>query len=148
MIADPLANVNRWRAEIGLTPVDNDSLASVTQPIIVDGETAIYTPAIPDTAKAEESAAAQATLAVDGSAGQSCLVLQNEGGPRPRRRPTAAFKDFLNRSDSRPTVEQPMATSELCAPRALLARPCPRQRPSPIRGTSPCAPSRCSPRCG
>src|SRR4029079_10792717 len=54
MISDPLGNINRWRGEIGLSPLTKEALASATQPIEIDGQQATYAPMIPDTIRQEE----------------------------------------------------------------------------------------------
>ena len=48
MIADPLANVNRWRSEVGLEPLTADDLAAATKPIEIAGLQASYVEAIPE----------------------------------------------------------------------------------------------------
>jgi hypothetical protein len=63
MITDPLANVNRWRRDIGLPPVDKDSIEQVTRPILVDGQAATYMPGIPAADQPSESQSKLATLA-------------------------------------------------------------------------------------
>lgn len=45
-----LANVNRWRQQIGLGPVDEAGLAEVTEPIQVDGEAATLVDLVPPNA--------------------------------------------------------------------------------------------------
>jgi hypothetical protein len=56
LVADPLANVNRWRSEVGLEPLAADDLSAATEPITVDGLQAIYMEAIPPAALGEETA--------------------------------------------------------------------------------------------
>ena len=63
MVADQLANVNRWRSEVGMDPLTADELSAATEPIKVDSFQAIYMEAIPDAAKGEESTALRGTLA-------------------------------------------------------------------------------------
>jgi hypothetical protein len=63
MIADPLANVNRWRREVGLAEIDKDQLEGSMESIDVDGTAASYVRLTPDAAKPEESQAERATLA-------------------------------------------------------------------------------------
>jgi hypothetical protein len=63
MMADPLANVNRWRGEVGLPQVTEDDLPHVTESIKIDGQTATLVDAIPDAGKPQESQADRGTLA-------------------------------------------------------------------------------------
>jgi hypothetical protein len=63
MMADPLANVNRWRAEVGLPQVTQDELSHVTEPIDVGGQPATLVDAVPDASKPQESQSDQGTLA-------------------------------------------------------------------------------------
>jgi hypothetical protein len=62
-IADPLQNVNRWRTEIGLAPVTQEQIGDIVKKIEVDGKPSDYAELIPDSAKPEESQAAEATIA-------------------------------------------------------------------------------------
>ena len=95
MIADPLANVNRWRAEIGLAPVDKAALAKITQSIVVDGQAATYMPAIPDASKTEESAAGQATLGAMVPHGDRVWFFKIKGDRDLVAAEQERFKDFL-----------------------------------------------------
>jgi hypothetical protein len=63
MMADPLANVNRWRGEVGLPQVTEDELPHVTESILIDGQTATLVDAVPDSGKPQESQADRGTLA-------------------------------------------------------------------------------------
>ena len=64
MIADPLANVNRWRSEVGLEPFAADSLSAATESIEIASLQATYVEAIlPNASKSQESNADHATLA-------------------------------------------------------------------------------------
>ena len=69
MIADPLANVNRWRSEVGLEPLAADDLSAATEPIQVDSFQAIYVEAIPDASKSQEPNADRGTLAAMATGG-------------------------------------------------------------------------------
>jgi hypothetical protein len=95
MITDPVANVNRWRGEIGLAPIDKDSLAKVTEPIEVDGQAATYMAAIPDAAKAEESQAREATLAAMVPEGNRIWFFKLKGDRDLVAAEQEHFKDFL-----------------------------------------------------
>ncbi len=63
LMADPLANVNRWRSEVGLAPLAADDLSAATAQIQVDRFQAIYVEAIPDVSKSDEPSADRGTLA-------------------------------------------------------------------------------------
>jgi hypothetical protein len=62
MLADPLANVNRWRGEVGLKPLAADDLPAALEPIEIAGLQANYVEAVPD-AKSNEPNADRGTLA-------------------------------------------------------------------------------------
>jgi hypothetical protein len=61
-IADPLANVNRWRGEVGLAPISSDELDGNVQKIEVDGNQAIYAAMIPGSDR-PQTQASRATVA-------------------------------------------------------------------------------------
>lgn len=63
MIADPLANLNRWRREVGLAPIDAATLDEAVGEIDVDGQSGSYFAILPDVDNEEESMAERATLA-------------------------------------------------------------------------------------
>jgi hypothetical protein len=62
-IADPLANVNRWRDDLRMNEITQDALASVVTEIEIDGQSASFVRLIPNPEKPEESQLDQATLA-------------------------------------------------------------------------------------
>jgi hypothetical protein len=62
MIGDPLSNINRWRGEVGLEPIQQDKLAANSESIQIDGKPAMFAAMIPD-AKGDQSKDAPATLA-------------------------------------------------------------------------------------
>jgi hypothetical protein len=62
-IAEPLANVNRWRTELGLGEITADALAGVTEQIEIDGQPATLVRLLPDPEKPDELQATEATLA-------------------------------------------------------------------------------------
>ena len=95
MIADPLVNINRWRAEIGLTPIEKEGLANVTQPIEIDGQKATYAPMIPDTAKQEESKSKEATLAAIVKTGDQVWFIKMRGERELVKKHQDEFKAFL-----------------------------------------------------
>ena len=62
-IAEPLANVNRWRTELGLGQITADALTGVTEEIEISGQPATLVRLVPDPEKPAESQATEATLA-------------------------------------------------------------------------------------
>jgi hypothetical protein len=60
MMSDPVANVGRWRREVGLPPLSDDETKATMQPIEIDGTKATFVAAVPD---AGQSQANLATLA-------------------------------------------------------------------------------------
>jgi hypothetical protein len=95
MITDPLENVNRWRGEIGLAGIDKDSLAKVTEPILVDGQAALYMSAIPDASKSEESQSKLATLAAMVPDGNHIWFIKMTGNRDLVAAEQERFKSFL-----------------------------------------------------
>jgi hypothetical protein len=63
MMADPIANVKRWRGEVGLPPISDAELAKTIEPIEVGGVEAKFVDAVPDRAQANQSQAQEGTLA-------------------------------------------------------------------------------------
>lgn len=63
MIADPLANLNRWRGEIGLQAVPQDALESVVETIEIAGQPGQFFRVVPDPTQDSESQVEEATLA-------------------------------------------------------------------------------------
>ena len=95
MISEPLDNINRWRGEIGLTPLTKESLAAAIQPIEIDGKQATYAPMIPDTAKQEESQAKEATLAAILKTGDQVWFAKMRGERELVKKHEDEFKAFL-----------------------------------------------------
>lgn len=92
MIADPLQNVNRWRGEVGLTPVKPEELGKATESIDVDGTTATYVPAIPDAANSQSNLAELAAMIKNGD---QIWFLKLKGDRDVVVAQEAAFKNFL-----------------------------------------------------
>ena len=63
MMGDPVANVNRWRGEVGLAPLDDAKVNSSLEPIDIDGDIAQLVVALPDPAEPQESKVERGTLA-------------------------------------------------------------------------------------
>jgi hypothetical protein len=78
-IAEPLANVNRWRTELGLGQITADALSGVTEEIEIDGQPATLVRLVPDPQKPEESQATEATLAALVKTGDQVWFLKMRG---------------------------------------------------------------------
>jgi hypothetical protein len=63
LMTDPLANVNRWRGEVGLGKIEENQLDEITESIEIDGQPAKYVRLVPDVSKPEESKIEKATIA-------------------------------------------------------------------------------------
>lgn len=96
MVADPSANVNRWRGEVGLEPLAANDLSAGTQAIKVDSFQAIYMEAIPDAAKGEESTADRGTLAAMANGGEVVWFIKITGDIDIVVAQRERFKSFLN----------------------------------------------------
>lgn len=95
MISEPLDNINRWRGEIGLSPLTKESLAAAIQPIEIDGKQATYAPMIPDPAKQEETQAKEATLAAILKTGDQVWFVKMRGERELVKKHEDEFKAFL-----------------------------------------------------
>jgi hypothetical protein len=62
-IADVLSNLNRWRIELGLAPVEEKDLAAATEKIEIDGLAGTLVDAMPDASLPAESRTTDSTLA-------------------------------------------------------------------------------------
>jgi hypothetical protein len=63
LMTDPLANVNRWRGEVGLARIEEAQIDESTESIEIGGQPAKYVRLVPDPSKPEESKIEKATLA-------------------------------------------------------------------------------------
>jgi hypothetical protein len=95
MMADPLANVNRWRGEVGLPPTTAEELANVTEPIEIDGQKATFVDAVPDASKQTESKADRGTLAAMLNTGDTVWFFKMTGDRDLIANERDRFKDFL-----------------------------------------------------
>jgi len=68
-IGNALENINRWRGEIGLTPIKQEQVAALVQKIAVGGKPSEYVELLPDAANPAESQAGKATFAASVPAG-------------------------------------------------------------------------------
>jgi hypothetical protein len=94
-IGDPLVNVNRWRGEVGLSPIEQDSLANVTEPVEIDGKPATFVVAIPDPAQPDQSKADKATLAAMVGANDRIWFVKMNGSRDLVAAQKEEFKKFL-----------------------------------------------------
>jgi hypothetical protein len=95
LISDALGNINRWRGEIGLSPLEKEGLAAATQSIEIDGKQATYAPMIPDTTKPEESKSNEATLAAIVKTADKVWFIKMRGGRELVKKHQDEFKTFL-----------------------------------------------------
>ena len=95
MMADPLANVNRWRGEVGLPQVTEDDLAKVTEAIEVDGQPATLVDAVPDADKPQESQADRGTVAVMLKSGDTIWFFKMSGSRDLVAAQRDRFREFL-----------------------------------------------------
>ena len=95
MMADPLANVNRSRGEVGLPPTTAEELAKVTEPIEIDGQKATFVDAVPDASKQTESKADRGTLAAMLNTGDTIWFFKMTGDRDVVAKERDRFKDFL-----------------------------------------------------
>jgi hypothetical protein len=63
MIADPLANANRWRGEVSLPPIEQAQLGEIAVSVEVDGRVGTRIDAIPDPSQPDQSRAERGTIA-------------------------------------------------------------------------------------
>lgn len=94
-VADPLANLNRWRGEVGLGPIQAEDLEGKVEKIEVSGAASDYLEAIPDTAKPQESEAKEATVAAIVPAGDSVWFFKLRGDRELVAAQRENFKKFL-----------------------------------------------------
>jgi hypothetical protein len=95
MMADPLANTNRWRREVGLGDLKQDELAKANELIEIDGKPAILVRAIPDASQASESKANLATLGAMIKTGDTLWFVKLKGDRTVVTAQEEAFKTFL-----------------------------------------------------
>ncbi len=95
MIADPLSNVNRWRAEVGLARIEESQLKDSTESTEIDGEQEEYVRLIPDASKPEESKIVKATLAAMVTSGEKIWFIKLLGARDTVIAEEENFKAFL-----------------------------------------------------
>jgi hypothetical protein len=95
MMADPLANVNRWRGEVGLPQLSQDELSSATESIKVDGQPATLVDAVPDASKSEQSQSDRGTLAAMLKSGDTIWFFKLTGSRDLVAAQRDEFKAFL-----------------------------------------------------
>lgn len=95
MMADPIANVKRWRGEVGLPPASDEELAKTIEAIKVGGAEAKFVDAVPDPSQANQSQAQQATLAAMVTHGDTIWFLKLRGDRELVAAERDNFKRFL-----------------------------------------------------
>jgi hypothetical protein len=68
MMSDPVANVRRWRGEVGLPPLSDNEIKATMQPIEIDGTKAMFVEAIPDAGQPQSDRATIAAMFTRGDA--------------------------------------------------------------------------------
>jgi hypothetical protein len=94
-IADPLENVNRWRGEVGLSPLAPEAIDANIETIEVDGQPATFAAMIPDPATAEQSQAGEATLGAIVPRGERVWFIKLRGDRDLVAGQVDAFKAFM-----------------------------------------------------
>ena len=95
MIADPLANTNRWRREVGLPDLKQEELAKANELIEIDGKPAMLVRAIPDASQASQSQSNLATLGAMAKQGDQLWFIKMKGDRTVVAAQEDAFKTFL-----------------------------------------------------
>lgn len=95
MIADPLANTNRWRREVGLPDLKQEELAKANEMIEIDGKPAMLVRAIPDASQASQSQSNLATLGAMAKLGDQLWFIKMKGDRTVVAAQEDAFKTFL-----------------------------------------------------
>jgi hypothetical protein len=95
MMADPIANVKRWRGEIGLPDLSNEELAKTIEAIQVGSADAKFVSAIPDPSQANQSQAQEGTLAAMVTHGNTIWFLKLRGDRELVASERDNFKKFL-----------------------------------------------------
>ncbi len=95
MIADPLENVNRWRAEVGLPATTKDALDQEVEDFEIGGQPATYVKLVPDAKKPEQSQADRATLAAMVTSGDRIWFVKMTGNRELVAAQEDQFKSFL-----------------------------------------------------
>jgi hypothetical protein len=94
-IADPLENVNRWRSEVGMPPINKDQLEQTSENVEVDGHPAVYVKLIPDPAERQQSQPERATLGALVNAGERIWFFKMTGDRDVVDSQVDAFESFL-----------------------------------------------------
>lgn len=90
MMSDPIANVRRWRGEVGLPPLSDEEIKATMRPVEIDGSRAMFVEAVPDNGQPQ---AERATMAAMFTRGDSIWFFKLSGD----RDAVAAQKDKFER---------------------------------------------------
>ncbi|HEY3394180.1 MAG TPA: hypothetical protein VGK58_15815 [Lacipirellulaceae bacterium] len=99
LMTDPLANVNRWRGEVGLAAIEEDQLDESTESVEIDGRPAEYVRLVPDSSKPEESKIEKATLAAMVTNDKTIWFMKLSGQRDTVIAEEESFKSFLKSMD-------------------------------------------------
>lgn len=92
MMSDPVANVRRWRGEVGLPPLSDDEIKQTMQPIEIDGTKAMFVEAVPE---AGQPQADRATLAAMFTRGDAIWFFKLSGDRAVAAAQKEKFESFL-----------------------------------------------------
>lgn len=95
MMSDPVANVRRWRGEVGLPPVSDDEIKKSMQPLKIDGIEAMWVDVVPDTSQPGQSQAERGTLAAMLTRGDAIWFFKLSGDRDVVAAQREKFKSFL-----------------------------------------------------
>jgi hypothetical protein len=95
VIADPLANINRWRGEVGLPPIQQADLEKSTEPIEVGGHKGSYVVLIPEANQVAAGGPARATLGAMVTVGDNVWFFKMNGTRELVAARQDEFKAFL-----------------------------------------------------
>lgn len=95
-IADPLANVNRWRGEVGLGPLEADALSGAVEKLKIGGQEGTYVAIVPDAPADESAGPPRGTLAAMVVDGNRIWFFKLSGDPEVVSSQRDQFRSFLD----------------------------------------------------
>ncbi len=95
-ISDPLANVNRWRGEVGLEPLSQEALADDIEEVAIGGQPGTYVAALPEAASDDADQPQRGTLAAMVVDGHRIWFFKLSGDPELVASQKDAFRSFLD----------------------------------------------------
>jgi hypothetical protein len=95
MMSDPVANVRRWRGEVGLPPLSDDEIKKTIQPLQIDGAEAMWVEVVPDGAQPDQSQSDRGTLAAMLKRGDAIWFFKLSGDREVVAAQREEFQSFL-----------------------------------------------------